>query len=96
MVVFIDQNDEDVDDIEDYVRIEFRNELDYDTVYKSIRCIELIGNMTDISEDERSQMLEKVEYAMMCPDIETMEIGEYDTFSMAIFSKLEDEQDLGL
>ena len=36
------------------MRIDFANEKDTNTTYSSIRCEELIGKMSDISEDERS------------------------------------------
>ena len=42
------------ENIEDYLRIEFNYDNDWNTTYSAIRCEELIDRMTDLSEDERS------------------------------------------
>ena len=69
------------------MRIEFVYWNDPDnTVYSAIRCRELIGKMSDISEAEKEQMLNIIDDTKMCPDIETIEIGyrRDDAFVMEI------------
>ena len=57
MVKFVESGadyENDIDNIEDYVIIEFVYDEDWDTVIPSIRCEDLIAKMSDISEEERN------------------------------------------